>query len=127
MSQLLTELDGIHSKVDDGQKRRVVIVCATNRPDLLDDALMRPGRIDRMIYVGLPDEASRARIIHINLKGKSCADDIDVSCTHCFGVFIYCASDKFIHCNSRLTILPVAILAVACLVQKLLPPVVTLR
>mmetsp|Transcript_44993 Transcript_44993/g.108811 ORF Transcript_44993/g.108811 Transcript_44993/m.108811 type:complete len:945 (+) Transcript_44993:105-2939(+) len=78
LSQLLTELDGIHSKLDDGQNRRVVIVCATNRPDLLDDALMRPGRIDRMIYVGLPDEASRSRILHISLKGKSCDDDIDI-------------------------------------------------
>ena len=79
LSQLLTELDGIHTNVDDGQKRRVVIVCATNRPDLLDDALMRPGRIDRMIYVGLPDEASRSRILEISLKGRSCADDINVS------------------------------------------------
>ncbi|CAJ1949538.1 unnamed protein product [Cylindrotheca closterium] len=78
LSQLLTELDGIHSKQDDSQKRRVVIVCATNRPDLLDDALMRPGRMDRLIYVGLPDEASRSRILHISLKGKSCDDDIDI-------------------------------------------------
>lgn len=79
LSQLLTELDGIHSKEDAAKKRRVVIVCATNRPDLLDDALMRPGRIDRMIHVGVPDEASRNRILEISLRGKSCADDIDVS------------------------------------------------
>jgi SpoVK/Ycf46/Vps4 family AAA+-type ATPase len=79
LSQLLTELDGIHSKEDAAKKRRVIIVCATNRPDLLDDALMRPGRIDRMIHVGVPDEASRNRILEISLRGKSCADDIDVS------------------------------------------------
>jgi SpoVK/Ycf46/Vps4 family AAA+-type ATPase len=79
LSQLLTELDGIHSKDDAAKKRRVVIVCATNRPDLLDDALMRPGRIDQMIYVGIPDETSRHCILEISLQGKSCADDIDVS------------------------------------------------
>lgn len=83
LSQLLTELDGIHNTEDAAKKRRVVIVCATNRPDLLDDALMRPGRIDRMIHVGVPDEASRCSILKIGLRGKSCADDIDVSCFHC--------------------------------------------
>ena len=79
LSQLLTELDGIHSRDDASKKRRVVVVCATNRPDLLDSALMRPGRIDRMIHVGVPDEGSRRRIIQITLEGKSCSDDIDVS------------------------------------------------
>eukprot|EP00980_Cylindrotheca_fusiformis_P029589 scaffold23542_cov147-Cylindrotheca_fusiformis.AAC.4 len=79
LSQLLTELDGIHNTEDAAKKRRVVIVCATNRPDLLDDALMRPGRIDRMIYVGLPDESSRHRILEICLRGKSCSAEIDVS------------------------------------------------
>lgn len=80
LSQLLTELDGIHPWKDTpGEGGRVVIVCATNRPDLLDSALMRPGRIDRMIYVGVPDESSRERILRIGLRGKSCADDIDYS------------------------------------------------
>jgi ATP-dependent 26S proteasome regulatory subunit len=60
-----------------------VIICATNRPDLLDGALMRPGRIDRMIYVGIPDEASRKRILEIGLMGKSCSDDVDVSAVVC--------------------------------------------
>jgi SpoVK/Ycf46/Vps4 family AAA+-type ATPase len=54
-------------------------VGATNRPDLLDSALTRPGRIDRMIYVGLPDETSRAHIFEIGLKGKACSSDIQVS------------------------------------------------
>jgi SpoVK/Ycf46/Vps4 family AAA+-type ATPase len=79
LSQLLTELDGIQqSKDSSGREVRVVIVCATNRPDLLDGALMRPGRIDRMIYVGVPDERSRENILKIGLK-KSCAKNIDVS------------------------------------------------
>lgn len=83
LSQLLTELDGIQSGGDDvvgsPGAGRVVIVCATNRPDLLDGALMRPGRIDRMIYVGVPDQFSRMRILEISLKGKACSNDVDVS------------------------------------------------
>jgi SpoVK/Ycf46/Vps4 family AAA+-type ATPase len=78
LSQLLTEMDGIQHGSGAGSKERVVIVCATNRPDLLvDGALMRPGRIDRMIYVGVPDASSRERILRIGLKGKACAGDID--------------------------------------------------
>jgi SpoVK/Ycf46/Vps4 family AAA+-type ATPase len=83
LSQLLTELDGIGSStttLTSGKRERVVVVGATNRPDLLDSALTRPGRIDRMIYVGLPDLLSRARIFEIGLKGKDCSDDIEV-CT----------------------------------------------
>ena len=83
MSQLLTELDGINSpagnKVEGTKPPRVIVVGATNRPDLLDTALTRPGRIDRMIYVGLPDVHSRNRIFEIGLKGKACHIDIDVS------------------------------------------------
>lgn len=78
LSQLLTELDGVQQGKDSsGREGRVVIVCATNRPDLLDSALMRPGRIDRMIYVGVPDEKSRKNILEIGLK-KSCAANIDI-------------------------------------------------
>lgn len=79
LSQLLTELDGVQSTDSSGKKQRVVVVCATNRPDLLDSALLRPGRIDRMIYVGVPDFESRRRILDIGLQGKACANDIDVS------------------------------------------------
>lgn len=89
LSQLLTELDGVSNtgvvgkggKVG-GKSQRVVVVCATNRPDLLDPALTRPGRIDRKIYVGLPDEESRQGILKVGLKGKACDDDIDVSENH---------------------------------------------
>lgn len=81
LSQLLTELDGIGNSttLGTGKQERVIVVGATNRPDLLDSALTRPGRIDRMIYVGLPDQSSRARIFEIGLRGKACSDDIDVS------------------------------------------------
>ena len=86
LSQLLTELDGVASPSSgvggsktDVRKERVVVVGATNRPDLLDPALTRPGRIDRKIYVGLPDEASRQGILRISLQEKACDDDIDVS------------------------------------------------
>ncbi len=74
LSQLLTELDGINSS----KERRVVVVGATNRPDLLDPALTRPGRIDRMIYVGVPDQESRESIIRLGLANKRCDDDVDV-------------------------------------------------
>lgn len=79
LSQLLTELDGVnHTGSAAGKNQRVVVVGATNRPDLLDSALTRPGRIDRMIYVGVPDSASRARILDLSLKDKSCGDAIDI-------------------------------------------------
>lgn len=75
LSQLLTELDGVGSR----KEGHVIVVAATNRPDLLDHALTRPGRIDRKIYVGLPDQTSREQIFAITLKNKAHAEDIDVS------------------------------------------------
>jgi SpoVK/Ycf46/Vps4 family AAA+-type ATPase len=84
LSQLLTELDGINhtgsAAVSNSKKQhRVVVVGATNRPDLLDSALTRPGRIDRMIYVGPPDAASRAQILQLSLQNVKRGKDIDVS------------------------------------------------
>eukprot|EP01083_Nonionella_stella_P044607 120089_1 len=85
LSQLLTELDGVTMAGgakfgDDGSKQpRVVVVGATNRPDILDSALTRPGRIDRMIYVGLPDDMTRKDILKLQLNGKACSPDIDIS------------------------------------------------
>lgn len=61
VSQLLQELDGVQSL------RQVVVVAATNRPDLIDRALLRPGRIDRMLYVGLPDAPAREKIVRMQL------------------------------------------------------------
>jgi len=72
LSQLLTELDGI------GTEGRVLVVGATNRPDLLDAALVRPGRMDRQIYVPPPDEASRQQILKITLEDKPCSNDVDL-------------------------------------------------
>jgi AAA family ATPase len=69
LSQLLVELDGI------SPMKSVVVVGATNRPDLLDNALMRPGRIDRALYVGLPDEAARMEIVSLQLKRVPVAAD----------------------------------------------------
>ncbi len=60
--QLLSELDGF-TKIKD-----VKIIGATNRPDILDDALLRPGRFDRIIDVGLPDVEAREQIFNINIK-----------------------------------------------------------
>jgi SpoVK/Ycf46/Vps4 family AAA+-type ATPase len=57
VSQLLHELDGV------SDLKRVVVVAATNRPDLLDAAFLRPGRIDRMLYIGPPDGEARRQII----------------------------------------------------------------
>jgi SpoVK/Ycf46/Vps4 family AAA+-type ATPase len=82
LSQLLTELDGIGTMTrggSSGSQPRVVVVGATNRPDLLDSALTRPGRIDRMIYVGLPDQDSREAIFQIQFKNRACDPDLNVS------------------------------------------------
>jgi SpoVK/Ycf46/Vps4 family AAA+-type ATPase len=65
LSQLLSEMDGIDPLVN------VIIVAATNRPEMIDKALMRPGRIDRILYVGLPDFESRIEIFKIRLSKMS--------------------------------------------------------
>jgi SpoVK/Ycf46/Vps4 family AAA+-type ATPase len=61
LAQLLTELDGVEPLRD------VIVIAATNRPDLLDEALLRPGRFDRLVYVGLPDMDERRHILRIHL------------------------------------------------------------
>lgn len=66
VSQLLTELDGISGL------KQVVIIAATNRPDLIDPALLRPGRVDRMLYVGLPDAGARLAIVRNRLLTVPC-------------------------------------------------------
>ena len=71
MSQILTELDGLEPMND------VVVIAATNRPDIIDPALLRPGRFDKAILVGPPDEASRKSILEIKLRDKPLADDVD--------------------------------------------------
>ncbi|MDI6916768.1 MAG: AAA family ATPase [Thermoplasmatales archaeon] len=73
VSQLLTELDGMEELKD------VVVISATNRPDIVDKALLRPGRIDRLIYISPPGKKEREKIFRIHLKDKPLADDIDIS------------------------------------------------
>jgi transitional endoplasmic reticulum ATPase len=72
VSQLLTELDGLEELKD------VVVIGATNRPDMVDIALLRPGRLDRLVYIPPPNVSSRAQIFAIHLRGKPLADDVDI-------------------------------------------------
>ena len=72
ISQLLTEMDGLE------ELRKVVVIAATNRPDLLDPALLRPGRFDRLIYVPPPDYKARVEILKIHTRGKPLADDVSL-------------------------------------------------
>ncbi|MEQ9715841.1 MAG: CDC48 family AAA ATPase [Candidatus Asgardarchaeum sp.] len=73
ISQLLTELDGIE------ELRGVVVIAATNRPDLVDPALLRPGRFDRLLYVPPPDKEARKEIFKIHMRGKPIAEDVDIN------------------------------------------------
>jgi len=73
ISQILTELDGIEELKD------VVIVAATNRLDMVDPALLRPGRFDRLIYITVPNKESREKIFAIHLEGKPIADEVKLS------------------------------------------------
>ncbi|ESQ44413.1 hypothetical protein EUTSA_v10005761mg [Eutrema salsugineum] len=70
MSQLLVELDGLHQRVG------VTVIAATNRPDKIDSALLRPGRFDRLLYVGPPNKADREAILKIHLRKIPCSSDI---------------------------------------------------
>ncbi len=72
VNQLLTEMDGLEDL--DG----VVVIGATNRPDILDPALLRPGRFDRLVYVRPPDKISRYAIFRIHTNGMPLADDVDL-------------------------------------------------
>ncbi|MEM2725972.1 MAG: CDC48 family AAA ATPase [Candidatus Bathyarchaeia archaeon] len=72
ISQLLTEMDGIE------ELRGVVVIAATNRPDIVDPALLRPGRFDKLLYVPLPDLEARKEILKIHLRKKPLAEDIDI-------------------------------------------------
>jgi transitional endoplasmic reticulum ATPase len=72
ISQLLTELDGLEVLTN------VIVIAATNRPDIIDAALLRPGRFDRLLYVPSPDRESRVQIIKIHTKKKPLAEDVDI-------------------------------------------------
>lgn len=72
LNQLLVEMDGF------GKNEGVIILAATNRPDILDPALLRPGRFDRQITVGYPDVTGREEILKVHSKGKPLAPDVDL-------------------------------------------------
>lgn len=72
LNQLLVEMDGFDTK------EGVILIAATNRPDVLDPALLRPGRFDRHIVVDTPDLVGREEILKVHLKGKPLADDVNV-------------------------------------------------
>lgn len=70
LNQLLTEMDGF------GANEGIIIIAATNRPDVLDPALLRPGRFDRQVTVNLPDVKEREAILNVHAKGKVLAEDV---------------------------------------------------
>jgi cell division protease FtsH len=72
LNQLLTEMDGFEGN------NGIIIVAATNRPDVLDAALMRPGRFDRQVVVDRPDYAGRLQILGVHARGKTLAKDVDL-------------------------------------------------
>jgi cell division protease FtsH len=72
LNQLLVEMDGFEPGA------RVIVIAATNRPDILDPALLRPGRFDRQISVGRPDRDGRRRILEVHTRGKPLAADVDL-------------------------------------------------
>lgn len=82
MNQLLTEMDGV------GAKKNVFIIGATNRPDIIDTALMRPGRLDQLIYIPMPDYESRLSILRATLRKSPVSKDVDLS-------YLASQTDKF--------------------------------
>uniref|UniRef100_G1KTE0 Transitional endoplasmic reticulum ATPase n=2 Tax=Anolis carolinensis TaxID=28377 RepID=G1KTE0_ANOCA len=73
INQILTEMDGMTNK------KTVFIIGATNRPDIIDPAILRPGRLDQLIYIPLPDEKSRVAILQANLRKSPVAKDVDLN------------------------------------------------
>ncbi|MCC4765461.1 CDC48 family AAA ATPase [Methanosarcina sp. DH1] len=72
LNQLLTEMDGLESLRD------VVVIAATNRPNLLDPAILRPGRFDRLVYIGSPDRKGRLKIFRIHTKGTPLSENVNL-------------------------------------------------
>ncbi|CAI8036353.1 Transitional endoplasmic reticulum ATPase TER94 [Geodia barretti] len=72
INQVLTEMDGMSSK------KNVFIIGATNRPDIIDPAILRPGRLDQLIYIPLPDEPSRISILKATTRKSPLSEDVDL-------------------------------------------------
>jgi cell division protease FtsH len=73
LNQILVEMDGFDTD------RGIIIMAATNRPDILDPALLRPGRFDRQIVIGMPNVEARAKILEVHARGKVLASDVDLA------------------------------------------------
>ncbi len=73
INQLLTEMDGV------GSKKNIFFIGATNRPEILDEAIIRPGRLDQLIYIPLPDQPSRLGVLKANLRKTPLAKDVDIN------------------------------------------------
>ena len=73
LNQLLVEMDGFTNN------EGVIVMAATNRADILDNALLRPGRFDRQVYIGLPDVKGREEILKVHARGKRLGDDVDLN------------------------------------------------
>ena len=73
LNQLLVEMDGFTNN------EGVIVMAATNRADILDNALLRPGRFDRQVYIGLPDVKGREAILRVHAKGKPLGDDVNLN------------------------------------------------
>merc|ERR1719298_218592 len=82
INQILTEMDGM------GAKKSVFIIGATNRPDIIDPAVLRPGRLDQLIYIPMPDEKSRLSIFKANLRKSPLGEGVDLE-------YLASQSDKF--------------------------------
>lgn len=72
LNQMLVEMDGF------GANEGIIVMAATNRVDILDPAIMRPGRFDRKVHVGRPDVGGREEILHVHAKNKPLSDDVDL-------------------------------------------------
>jgi cell division protease FtsH len=72
LNQILSEMDGFEKDTS------VIIIAATNRPDILDPALLRPGRFDRQVTIGLPTEREREQVLRVHVRNKPIADDVDL-------------------------------------------------
>ena len=72
LNQILVEMDGFDDRTN------VIVVAATNRPDVLDPALLRPGRFDRRVVLDLPDVRGREAILNVHIKGKPAMADVDL-------------------------------------------------
>ena len=73
LNQLLVEMDGF------GKNEGIIVMAATNRPDILDPAILRPGRFDRQVYVGIPDVREREAILEVHTRNKKLDPDVDLS------------------------------------------------